>query len=440
MFLALALQATLAQQLAAKLDPIEQSGTLVAAQVITLDGTVLYEKNPAQRVMPASNQKLFSCIFALNQLGLDYQSQTRFWKQGTQIIVDAPGQPSLSYEELTAAAKKLGKAETVAVKQPYKSGYPPDWELDDMPNRYAAPVSAFTVDQGAFELWSQNGKAILKPTSYGVKVVTLGGKESRIDYDPFARIVRVYGPIPKENARMDTLAIGKPDAAAASLFGGIPIPYTQNLPTTPALHAITAPPLKEVLKTCLQKSDNNMAESLMLMGATKELPFEKGPYPEGPERMKKFFVESVGVDKNDLRPIDGSGMSRHNLVTVRAIVKSLLWAHTQWGEDWKNLLAVPGKGTLGSRLEGSTIRAKTGTLDSVSSLSGYVKAKDGQELVFSLVFNHYVGSSAEIRAVQDEVVRIMESFSVGTVFDGGVCREVSVPVPSYRLVHGHRPD
>lgn len=424
---------------AAKLAGPSLDGALVSAYVQTLDGTMLFESNSKTRVMPASNQKILSVTYALARLGPDFKARTRFWKEGGKVVIDAPGNPMLTYDQLKAARAKVGKSATVNVRQAYRVGVPPGWELDDLPNRYAAPVTALTVDQGSFELWGEKGRPMFLPESYGATARFFPGGTNRVEYDPFLKVARVYGSIPSQRTRLDTLALHNPDQVVARFFGGY-VATTQRLPARAPDYEAVAPPLSEVATTCLVKSDNNIAENLLLMAAATEGPLGTKPYETAATRMKKFLVDEVGCEAADLRPQDGSGMSRHNFVTTRALGRIMAWSTNKWGDVWTNALASPGKGTLVDRLKDSSFRGKTGTLDSACSLTGVVKNSSGQKLVISLVFNHYISSNALVRGVQDEIVRMLEEASIGMNLEGFHFREVAFPVSSFGVVHGDRFD
>jgi len=117
-----------------------------------------------------------------------------------------------------------------------------------------------------------------------------------------------------------------------------------------------------------------------------------------------------GIDPNDVRLFDGSGLSRLNMVTPRAIVKLLQIARTRpWFEAFKESLPIAGKdGTLRTRFlntpaEGRVF-AKTGYIGSVVALSGYIQRTDGSELVFSILVNHYSSPTRQVQACVDRFV------------------------------------
>ena len=241
----------------------------------------------------------------------------------------------------------------------------------------------------------------------------------------------VSGKIPQERTRLDTLAIHEPDKAVAKFFGGY-LTLAKNLPDRPADFEIKSPRFEEMATECLVKSDNNIAENFLLMAAAKDGPLGSNPYETATARLKKFLVDEVGCIAEDLRPQDGSGMSRHNLVTTRALARIMAWATRTYGDRWLNALAIPGVGTLDTRLAGSSFRGKTGTLDSACALTGVITNSQGQKLVISLVFNHYVSTNAQVRGVQDEIVRMLEGSGFGMVLEGSSRGNESI-IPDSRL-------
>lgn len=394
-----------------KLDSIlsnpKLEGSLVSATVCDLQGKILYERNGSQRVMPASNQKLLSNAYALYALGPDYRPLTRFWRVGESVVIESPGDPLMTYAQLKEAATKLrtNNFTPVYLREAYAPGIPDSWEYDDLPNKYAAPVTAFTVDRGSFELWNEDGRLKFRPESYGVKIESQRSPVPFLRYNPFTRKVTFAGKYAKETKRLDTLALPRPDENAASILGRLR-GGVDKLPEAPPTYSIEGPPTVDIIAECLPPSDNNIAEHLLLMGAANSGPLGVNPYSLARQRMQSFLEQVVGVDKGHVRVFDGSGMSRHNLVTSRAVSKLLVWASQQptapW---WRRALAYPGKGTLADRLQGVAFQGKTGTLDMVVALSGYVRTKNGQDVVVSVIVNHYLGPSSEVRAIADDFVR-----------------------------------
>lgn len=431
--------------LQASLDRILDSkallGALVSAYVCKLDGTQLYSRNAAIRLMPGSNQKLLSVAFALDSLGPEHRWTTRIWKLADRVVIDAPGDPSLSFAQLKDAAGALAGPTNlpVFVRQAYGVGVPPTWEYGDLSNRFAPRIAAFSFDRAALQLYAVNGKPALFPMDAGIRIIHFPWGERSASLDPFGNVLVVHGEFPSERTLIANLAMPWPDRVAASLFGSRLMEAHEVPSSNPAVE-IRGKSVGDIARECMVPSDNFLAEHLFLQGALNEGPFKGAPYEESASRMKAFLERKVGIGPADMRPVDGSGVSRHNLATTRGIGRLLVWAAGQsWGRIFRSSLAAPGHGTLESRLRGIEFQGKTGTLDTVSALSGFVKSRSGDTVVVSLMVNHYACSASEARAVLDGFVRqLAGDTGTGTVVVLKGKRESGFSEPRDRAAHAHR--
>lgn len=176
-------------------------------------------------------------------------------------------------------------------------------------------------------------------------------------------------------------------------------------PDTPeVLYSITS---DTVYKRMLQPSDNFIAEQLLLVAASEmEKPLNAGTVIE------KVKTEYLDILPHEPQWVDGSGLSRYNMVTPASIIR-LLRAIDEEFEDDENLFhllpAGGDRGTIdswyGSRTGGPPyVFAKTGTLSNNHSLSGYVITKTGRKLLFSFMNNHYVTSSSVVKKEMEKVL------------------------------------
>jgi D-alanyl-D-alanine carboxypeptidase/D-alanyl-D-alanine-endopeptidase (penicillin-binding protein 4) len=162
----------------------------------------------------------------------------------------------------------------------------------------------------------------------------------------------------------------------------------------------------EVLEATNKPSENQLAECVLkTLGAEAT---GEGSFGAGAAAAARF-AEKAGVAAGELRQADGSGLSRENLVSPRALTAIL--GHVYGSEDriaFMGSLATGGgaDGTLRKRLKdlGADVRAKTGTLRGVSALAGYLKASGGRVLCFAVLVND---GKSRPRAFQDEVCRIL---------------------------------
>jgi D-alanyl-D-alanine carboxypeptidase/D-alanyl-D-alanine-endopeptidase (penicillin-binding protein 4) len=134
-------------------------------------------------------------------------------------------------------------------------------------------------------------------------------------------------------------------------------------------------------------------------------PDAEGSVAEGVSVVRRFLL-GAGVAPDDFFFYDGSGMSANDLIAPRVYTTLLTYAARQpWGDAWKATFPIAGvDGTLGGRFKTSPLEgklfAKTGTLNEVNALSGYLTAASGKTLAFSILVNgHLPGSDAEIHAI-----------------------------------------
>ncbi|MBS1705622.1 MAG: D-alanyl-D-alanine carboxypeptidase [Armatimonadetes bacterium] len=386
-------------------------GATVAVCVTDDRGQVVFESQSDRRMVPASNMKLLTVCYAFNTLGADYKPVTKFWREGDITYVYAPGDPSIASSQLVEIAKKLGgKSTWVHLDQRYAPGVHPTWEIDDLPNRYAAPVYAFSVDRASFEVKVDQGKLVEIPAEFGLDVVVKPtDKPLTWNYNYWADRLFVAGTVPKETKTLEAFALAHPHRAASRFLGGYLVPDT-HLPDRAPDAVIEGPTLADLAVRTLTNSDNFYAENLLLMAATHNSSVNPAdPYPAATSYEEVFLNQVVGWPGTEPKVVDGSGLSRQNLVTPRGICQLLVWAKKQpWFGQFENALAQPGKGTLEDRMGGATFKGKTGTLTRVHSLSGYYTTSTGKVLVFSCQINNCTAPSAKQRNLLDRMVQSLE--------------------------------
>ena len=227
----------------------------------------------------------------------------------------------------------------------------------------------------------------------------------------FAHVLRetlLRSGIPVEGDPRDVDAISiKPD-------------YVHGTLTRIASH--TSYPLSSIARMINKPSQNLYAEQLLKTLAT-ERPVEDDDLEPGSTAMgleaAKVTYARAGIDTSRVQLVDGSGLSRMNLITpdMTSTLLKYMWKHPDITVTTAFYDSLPIGGTDGSiqyrflqkpALE--NVRAKTGSLNNVSSLSGYVSTSAGTPLAFVLMCNHYTSKSREVRAAQDEIVGILAGY------------------------------
>jgi D-alanyl-D-alanine carboxypeptidase/D-alanyl-D-alanine-endopeptidase (penicillin-binding protein 4) len=171
-------------------------------------------------------------------------------------------------------------------------------------------------------------------------------------------------------------------------------------------------PLKEIVTYLNKKSDNFYAEML-----TKALGAEKkgeGSTTAGIRAVMEMIQSMGGNTHFDM--VDGSGLTRYNLISARHIQSVLegMSKQEQYLTFYESLPVAGVDGTLKSRMIGTAaennVHAKTGTLTGVSSLSGYVTTKSGRKLSFSIILNGYVEDEKTFTDIQDQIAVALASY------------------------------
>ena len=434
-------------------------------------GRTLFLRNAHRKFIPASNQKILVTATALSVLGPDYRYRTEVWATGSalgslldgDLVVIASGDPSFSDRywdsgeaALAAIADTLRRrgVERVAgsvfvdVSAWDSATVGPTWEVADLRGRSGATGGAFTIDEGEIELIVSAGAAVGAPAS--VEWSPLGSDDfvtSRIRTSPPDSTTRVRPAYLPESRRLvlegraelgtvDTLsfAIRDPVRQATAALGraiadaGIVVEERAQVVWVDSVRvgreclsgsvrecrnaglifSLESPPLSELVAGILEPSQNWMTEQLVrTLGADRG---EKGSWSEGVDVIRTFLTDQVGIDSLDIAPRDGSGLSAHNLVTPRALVRVLQYMRRgPNAATYRAALAEPGEedSTLERRLMDLEERlfAKTGTISNVNSLSGYLERDDGTEVIFSILSNGSGLPASRIRAAIDDVVR-----------------------------------
>lgn len=434
----------------------------------TETGSVLYAQNEDKFFVPASNTKLFTTSLALQRLGPDYKFVTRVEAASPpdsdgrvgELRLVGGGDPNLSARILPysrdeegpdplAAIEALASIlvakglrvvdgdivgdDTAYVYEPYPDG----WAVDDPVWEYGAPVSALTLNDNAFTLYTSPGNAPDDPAVLrlwpAVEYLTLHNrtrtveasetKPLRIERLPGSREIVVSGDVLlKAQTRSDLLAVNDPAMFAAAALRDALASRGVRVSGIRAVHRPrgdqTAPwtgvelarhesrPLAEALQVINKVSQNLHTELVLLEIARQRLGI--GSREDGLIEITEYLRE-IGVPDKQYNFEDASGLSRLTLVTPSTLNAVLLHMYrSPHRQVWIGTLPVGGvDGTLDKRFaaaaDGSLIHAKTGSISHVSTLSGYALRKDGQVYGFTIMANNYNSPHAPVRKVIDRI-------------------------------------
>ncbi|ACU07253.1 D-alanyl-D-alanine carboxypeptidase [Flavobacteriaceae bacterium 3519-10] len=168
-----------------------------------------------------------------------------------------------------------------------------------------------------------------------------------------------------------------------------------------------SPTLGEIVHYINQRSDNALAEAtLRTVGFQKE----GDQTLESGRRVVTDHLKSINFDTSGLNYMDGSGLSRGNVVTPISQAKFLtgLMDEKYFKTYFESLPVAGQSGTLKNTFTGEgngQIFAKTGTLNKVKTLAGYLKTNTGKTLVFSLLINNYGGSVDQVKVRMEQILK-----------------------------------
>jgi|TARA_B100000029_G_scaffold173588_3_gene170204 D-alanyl-D-alanine carboxypeptidase/D-alanyl-D-alanine-endopeptidase (penicillin-binding protein 4) len=405
-------------------------------------GEIIYSLNSGKKLMPASNNKLYTCAASIVNLGPDFTFETSIYRNNKNLYLRGGGDPDFSLEHLDSLAKiaagNIKSVDTLFVDESLMDTlhYGEGWMWDEGPWWYAAPVSALSLDDNCIDFFvhpNRVGKTVSISTKPKTDFIQIDNQSitvnDTVDFKKF-KVVRDWAGRTNKfivtgekliNESADTLVrnIVHPPLFAGTVLKEMLMKYgiTVNqisIGATPEIAEKVTSHISDSLfysaKNLMNESDNLTAELFMkTMGIDEENP---GNWEDGIKKVRSFLADSAGIDTSDIRIADGSGVSRYNLTSADHFIQLLTYLyHSPYKDNFIDVL--PGGGSKGGTLEkrfkttGSNIRAKTGSLSGVSCLSGYAFSPKYGPLAFSILMNGYVGSSKEYHRLQDRILEVL---------------------------------
>lgn len=333
------------------------------------------------------------------------------------------------------------------------------WEWDDLQSYYGAEISALTVNDNSLDLFVKPGADLgapgiittgpMTPLVKIVNHVTTGPKGTRRNITVVRPLgtntLEVSGSVPlgldaPDKSNVGSIAIDNPAllfvymlrsslaSKGVAITGqsqtidargreGLPL-QTNSLVE---IANVQSQPLSIIAAETLKPSQNLYTE-LILRAVGKFV----APNGSGPERTTaddgidavKAFLREAGVEpRGQFVMADGSGLSRHDYITASGTMQLLTYmSKHRYASAFREALPIAGvDGTLRTRMRGTpaenNLRAKTGTINGVAALSGYVTTAAGEHLVFSIILNNYPEESTARRTFIDNIAILLASFA-----------------------------
>lgn len=453
----------------------------IAVKIASLNsGKILFEDSAEKYVMPASNMKSFTIATALEKLTPNFRFVTSVFasaspdETGTikgDLTIFGRGDISFStafyegdyYKGLDALADKIVQSGVKKVEgnlvgdESYFSGsaIPSGWEWDDLQWYYGAEVSALPLNDNALDLSVKPASSVgslclvqLQPLNTIYRVInncrTVSANSKRdlnVKKDLDQNVLEVYGTLPVgDKGFTNYLTVSHPSELFVSLLKqrlqqkGVTVTGQTRVIGAKEKSLMTATstaapveitklesfPFSLIAAKTMKPSQNLYTETILwtlgeemnkMSAPNNSISADKGL------TVVRNFLQQIGIPEGGIVQYDGSGLSRHNLVTADALVRlyTYMGKQSRFSMDWRNSLTIAGvDGTLKNRFVGTSgagnVRGKTGTIDQVSALSGYVTTAAGEQLVFSVIVNG-VPNSRTRTATIDEIVLNLVNFN-----------------------------
>lgn len=377
------------EQLRADIDEVLQDvlfGTAsVGIKVVSVEtGEVIYTKNTQKLHHPASTTKLFTAATALAKLGSDFQFKTTLYAEDTtdehvieNLYLKGSGDPLLESDDIVALCD-------IIVESGIKS----------ITGNIVVDETYFdTIREGPGWMWDD------KP--FHVSALSIRGLEPDV--------ISGSRAIACGNLLRDVLIQNGVSVAGDVIAGTVPS-------DTKVIAIHFSPILSEIIKLMNKPSDNWIAEFLFKTIGS-EIKGEPGTWRKGRDSVTEFLGEII-AEPSAHRFVDGSGLSRYNLLSVELLTNLLIYMYHNFElmPEFTASLPIAGvDGTLKNRMQSMSaekvLRAKTGTLSGVSALAGYTNTADGEVFAFGILISHYVGSAATARGIQDKIGNYLAQFS-----------------------------
>ena len=451
-------------RLASKLASVmrDQRVQRARSSVVVLDartGEELYRRYAWRATTPASNTKIVTAAAAMHYLGPNYRFATEVIRRGPvvdgvlqgRLYLKGYGDPTTRLGDYRALAVQVRRAgirrvtSSLAIDATHFDAvrYNPRWSTRYASDYYAGQISALTIapnadlDAGTIVITYAPGSRTGRPAKVRiypaaaaryVKIVNRTVTSKRGGYSTFSarrtygtNTITVRGRVPlgrKPAQRLIT--VHRPELIAAAVFraelarAGVTVAGLDKSMATPRSNRTVVAvdrsmTLSELLVPFMKLSNNMHAEALTkAMGA---IGGRQGTWGRG-LAYTRAYLRRMRAPMDGILLYDGSGLTRSNKLTARALARVLLNVQRErWFPAFANSLPQAGNprrmvgGTLRYRMNRTwaayNARAKTGTLSGVTALSGYVTGRNGRRYVFSMISEH---SGSSPRPVENTLV------------------------------------
>ena len=427
----------------------------------SLDGAVIYEHNANTSLQPASSMKVLTTAAALDALGPGWTTRTSVYATSEpttdgvitgDLVLFGRGDPHLSgrfseagdvLEPLRQLAESVRSRGVVRVTgdlvadESYLSGAPhgSGWAWQDLQWHFGTEVSALSFNDNLASIQVLPGvpgapcDVVITPDVGHVEILntTTTGSAARISVHRGVdgSVVEIGGSLPAGHPGVTVeVAVHDPSAYTAAAFRqaladlGVVVEGSirrlgayDERPTELELHrlheiaSLPSRPLADWVRVTNKQSQNLHAE-LILRILGREVGSPEYPSDRAGTEVVRAFLQRIGADERDVVLRDGSGLSRLDRISSSVLdsVMQTMALHESRAAFFDSLAVAGIDGTLRHRLGGLSLSAKTGSLATAKSISGFVTARSGRRLVVTMIYNDAGGNTWKAIPTMDRVI------------------------------------
>lgn len=414
---------------------ISQTGINTGAVSVTVKdintGKTVYKLNENKPTMPASTLKLITLGAALDTLGENYEFSTKLYKNtNNDLYIKLGADPFLTSAGLnTLMEKAVKEKKIISPKNIYIDDYIFDktewgegWQWDDDLNPLMQKFSSYNIDNNIINI-------IITPTTpgspaqiytnkfYPITFMNLVKTDNETDINLSRNnnisphILTVSGTVNKLTNK--EIPINNPKryfilrledsirSAKMDYYGKF---SQKKLPSSGIyLVAEIKHPIDMATKAILKDSNNFVAETVFKLAGAKFV--NNTGSLEHSQQMLNSYFNKLGINYDNIKIVDGSGVSKNNIITTDFMVEYLV--KQAKNEKFKNTLPTAGEGTLKNRMLyfKDNLRAKTGTLSDVSGIAGYITSRSGKTYAFDIMINDPKTKSKDKKSLEEYIIR-----------------------------------
>lgn len=431
------------------------------------DGEILFKQNESKLFIPASNQKLYTTAVALQELGPEFRLKTEVYTSGVvkdsvlngNLLIRGKADPSISgrfydneiltvfnnwADSLIEKGIKKIKGNIIGLDGYFTDNFlGKGWNWDDETYDYSAQISALSFNENCIDIQLIAGREIgdsvqiskNPKTDYATIKHTIstihGDSTSAVKYtrSRARNFIKIEGVMAVGDTLKKSITIENPtlwfvtilkdvlnthgiEVDGELLTGHMPFDEFEGLVEKRFIHY--SPPLTELVRVINKESQNFYAEQIFkTIGAEINL---EGNAEESAKVVQDWLLE-IGIDTSLAVTVDGSGLSRMNLVSPIATAAILRYMYKSPNHSFfYNSLPIAGvDGSLKNRMKNSIaqniLRAKTGFVSHVRTLSGYTVDRAGNEYLFVIMVNNYSVPTSIINDIQDKIGILLTSYN-----------------------------